>query len=302
MTDLGDSTAPAPDLKPAIVRVERLNPLPLAIAAVVLGGTLIVAALVVSRRSATAPVPPPPAPVNTEPGFLARPPEPAHASAAPAPTQEEILAALEAQRSTWGPPATEPTSAPDEYDRYPEATSPAPPPAPRDPGREAFDRALRSPLSVEPPTAAPAPPSHGGLLDEMGIPHDSTVMQPPSLRDLVEASFPAKPGGGGEASALPGASASAGSSPALREAPREVLAHFDPAAGAGRTRVRAGTLIPALLATGVNSDLPGDVLAQVERNVYDEAQRRVLIPRGARLLGRYENQVALGQNRLLVAW
>ena len=66
--------------------------------------------------------------------------------------------------------------------------------------------------------------------------------------------------------------------------------------------VAAGTLIPALLLTAVNSDLPGPLLAQVSRDVYDGQQLAVVVPRGTRLLGRYEDQVAAGQRRLLVAW
>jgi type IV secretion system protein VirB10 len=69
------------------------------------------------------------------------------------------------------------------------------------------------------------------------------------------------------------------------------------------TQLDAGSLIPAVLATGINSDLPGDLVAQVSRDVYDSrTERQVLIPKGSRLLGRYQNQVAAGQQRLLVAW
>ncbi|HVT17862.1 MAG TPA: TrbI/VirB10 family protein [Thermoanaerobaculia bacterium] len=70
----------------------------------------------------------------------------------------------------------------------------------------------------------------------------------------------------------------------------------------GPTTLPAGSLIPALLLTEVNSDLPGNLLAQVSRNVYDGRQERVLVPQGSRLLGRYDSQVAVGQRRLLVAW
>jgi type IV secretion system protein VirB10 len=67
--------------------------------------------------------------------------------------------------------------------------------------------------------------------------------------------------------------------------------------------LRAGTLIPALLITGITSDLPGDIVGQVSRDVYDSrSQRILLIPRGSRLIGTYDNQVAAGQGRLLVAW
>jgi type IV secretory pathway VirB10-like protein len=67
--------------------------------------------------------------------------------------------------------------------------------------------------------------------------------------------------------------------------------------------VREGTLVEAYLITGVHSDLPGEVIAQVSRNVYDsETQQVLLVPRGTRLIGTYDNQVAVDQSRLLVAW
>ncbi|MES2137375.1 MAG: TrbI/VirB10 family protein [Pseudomonadota bacterium] len=65
----------------------------------------------------------------------------------------------------------------------------------------------------------------------------------------------------------------------------------------------AGTVIPASLTTGLNSDLPGMVLAQVTENVRDSATgRTVLIPQGARLMGRYDSVVSYGQRRALVVW
>jgi type IV secretion system protein VirB10 len=65
----------------------------------------------------------------------------------------------------------------------------------------------------------------------------------------------------------------------------------------------AGTIIPSSLITGLNSDLPGTVLAQVTEPVRDSATgRTVLIPQGARLIGSYDNVVAFGQRRALVTW
>lgn len=65
----------------------------------------------------------------------------------------------------------------------------------------------------------------------------------------------------------------------------------------------AGTLIPAALLSGINSDLPGQVIAHVTETVYDSATGRyVLIPQGTRLMGRYDSQVAFGQRRLLLVW
>jgi type IV secretory pathway VirB10-like protein len=67
--------------------------------------------------------------------------------------------------------------------------------------------------------------------------------------------------------------------------------------------VQAGTLVSALLITEINSDLPGQVLAQIARDVYDtRSQRTLLIPSGAKLIGTYEDQVPVGRDRLLVAW
>jgi type IV secretory pathway VirB10-like protein len=95
------------------------------------------------------------------------------------------------------------------------------------------------------------------------------------------------------------AAARAVASTANRE-PGEIPVVFHPAAAG--TTLAAGTLIPALLETEINSDLPGSLLAQVSRDVYDLHQRSVVVPRGTRLLGAYQNQVAVGQRRLLVAW
>ena len=65
----------------------------------------------------------------------------------------------------------------------------------------------------------------------------------------------------------------------------------------------AGTVIPASLVTGLNSDLPGLVLAQVTEHVRDSATgRAVLIPQGSRLVGSYDSVVAYGQRRALLVW
>ena len=67
--------------------------------------------------------------------------------------------------------------------------------------------------------------------------------------------------------------------------------------------VMAGTVIPASLITGVNSDLPGTVIAQVTQNVHDTVTGQyLLIPQGARLIGRYDSVIAFGQSRALLVW
>ena len=67
--------------------------------------------------------------------------------------------------------------------------------------------------------------------------------------------------------------------------------------------LKAGTLLPCVLISGINSDLPGNMIAQISENVWDTATGRyLLIPRGSRLIGTYDNQVAYGQSRVLVMW
>ena len=68
-------------------------------------------------------------------------------------------------------------------------------------------------------------------------------------------------------------------------------------------QLMAGALIPASLITGLNSDLPGTVIAQVTQNVYDSVRgHHLLIPQGSRLIGRYQSEVSFGQDRALIVW
>ena len=67
--------------------------------------------------------------------------------------------------------------------------------------------------------------------------------------------------------------------------------------------VMAGSILPAVLISGINSDLPGPILAQVSQNVLDSATgRSVLIPQGSRLIGAYQNASTYGQQRVQIAW
>ncbi|EKN9355945.1 TPA: TrbI/VirB10 family protein [Pseudomonas aeruginosa] len=68
-------------------------------------------------------------------------------------------------------------------------------------------------------------------------------------------------------------------------------------------QVMAGTVIAGALVTGIKSDLPGDVIATVTEPVYDTATGKfLLIPQGARILGKYNSQVSYGQSRVQVVW
>lgn len=67
--------------------------------------------------------------------------------------------------------------------------------------------------------------------------------------------------------------------------------------------LQAGSIISAALITGIRSDLPGQITAQVTQHVYDSPTGRILlIPQGSRLVGDYDADVAFGQSRILLAW
>jgi len=67
--------------------------------------------------------------------------------------------------------------------------------------------------------------------------------------------------------------------------------------------VQAGSVISAALITGIRSDLPGQITAQVTENVFDSPTgRSLLIPQGTRVIGIYDSQIALGQSRVLLVW
>ncbi|WP_441293545.1 TrbI/VirB10 family protein [Chromohalobacter israelensis] len=68
-------------------------------------------------------------------------------------------------------------------------------------------------------------------------------------------------------------------------------------------QVMAGTVIAAVLVTGIKSDLPGDVIATVTEPVYDTATgQHLLVPQGSRILGRYNSKVSYEQSRVQVVW
>lgn len=79
------------------------------------------------------------------------------------------------------------------------------------------------------------------------------------------------------------------------------LQRIEPASSAAV--LQAGSIIPAALITGIRSDQPGLVTAQVTANVFDSLTgRHLLIPQGARLIGDYQSDVGFGQRRVLLAW
>jgi type IV secretion system protein VirB10 len=177
----------------------------------------------------------------------------------------------------------------------------------------AYRAALASPLLLLSPAPTPAPSAR---TDTTAVtPLATEEQQLLSLGDSVLRAA-ARSGGGGSGSgaggggAVPGPASAVGArhgaflhaASGTQAAPRAAAQARLEGPGSPYT-LRAGTLIPGVLLTGINSDLPGDVLAQVSRDVYDsEQQQALLIPKGTRLLGTYDHPVAAGEVRLLVAW
>jgi type IV secretion system protein VirB10 len=87
------------------------------------------------------------------------------------------------------------------------------------------------------------------------------------------------------------------------EADRRTVAPDRVAAPASPYVLQAGAVISAALITGIRSDLPGQITAQVTENIFDSPTGRVLlVPQGTRVIGQYDNNVQFGQSRVLLVW
>lgn len=120
---------------------------------------------------------------------------------------------------------------------------------------------------------------------------------------VASGSAPADPSG--QVGAQPGATSDQGAKRAFlaRESSQRTVSVERLTAPASPNIVQAGSIIAAALITGIRSDLPGQIAAQVTQNVYDSPTGRILlIPQGARLIGEYDSEVAAGQTRVLLAW
>jgi type IV secretion system protein VirB10 len=86
-------------------------------------------------------------------------------------------------------------------------------------------------------------------------------------------------------------------------ADRRTVAPDRIAAPASPNILQAGAVISAALITGIRSDLPGQITAQVTENIYDSPTGRILlVPQGTRIIGQYDNNVQFGQSRVLLVW
>ncbi len=168
------------------------------------------------------------------------------------------------------------------------AAGPAPPPKPVDPAvQQARDQAAAARTANPLFSGGGGPPPAPSELAQ-GFAPAAPLPAPPAPTQAADVQ-PAN-GQGGKRQFLAGAKADDYLASPLRgpESPWEV---------------KAGTIISAALITAINSDLPGEIIAQVTEPVYDHVTgRTVLIPQGSKLIGQYDSQVAYGQERALIAW
>lgn len=159
---------------------------------------------------------------------------------------------------------------------------------------QANDAAFDSPITVD--LGSVSTQIQGETSGPSGNQGGST--RPPSAMDLYAAAMEAGFGGATDANAQ--AAKESFFNQDIRDLgylPNPVVAQFSP------YELKRGSVIPATLVTGINSDLPGRITAQVSQNVYDSATgRHLLIPQGSKLFGRYDSKVTFGQNRVLVIW
>ena len=215
-----------------------------------------------------------------------------HASRLPAPTGERWFDKVPDREPLAQPASTAPAPAP----ALPQASAP-PAKTLTDGKLEAQRRARALRAAMAAPIAAVALEARSGMARGGGSERPATRTESAQTPAAIV-----------PAAALAAAqAATAGLPPAPRAAfpppdrPEVLPAALRPPAS--RYEVKAGTIIPAVLVTGVNSDLPGQLIAQVREPVFDtESGQHLLVPQGARLIGLYDHHVAYGQERVLVTW
>jgi len=191
-------------------------------------------------------------------------------------------------------------------------------------GDEQAQTVVPPPAAPQAAIAPPTPEQQAAIAAVPGAPPDPAPMPvlaaPPMIAPMPVANPYASPAMVFDAGALPAAVAAvaapageaqqAGSPPAsgsaadfasrvggVGGAPASATASFDP-----KTTVTQGTMIPAVLETAINTDVPGYVRAVVSQDVRSFDGTRILVPRSSRLIGQYQSGLQAGQKRAYVIW
>jgi type IV secretion system protein VirB10 len=187
------------------------------------------------------------------------------------------------------------------------AVAPASPAQPVQPVQPPVDPAQAqpaAPVALQPdPAPMPVYSGNPGAASMPAVnPYNSpiTVFDGSTARGLRVAEPPSAPPPGtppGAAGGTGGAAAFASSIGGVGGGPAQARAMSNPS-----TTVTEGTLIPAILETAINTDVPGYVRAVVNQDVRSFDGKRVLVPRSTRLIGQYRAGVEQGQRRAYVIW
>ena len=180
------------------------------------------------------------------------------------------------------------------------------PPLPGDLGRPILSagQANSAPGIGAPGVAAPGAPTSPGpspeqqaLAQERESARTSHLFSQDAQGAPADAPAAAPPGSAANAGEAGEGSSSAAASPAGDVNPARLQPPASPFV------IQAGAVIPAALLTGLRSDLPGQVIAQVTQNLYDSLTGRILLaPQGSKLIGTYDSQLVFGQSRVFLAW
>ncbi len=184
----------------------------------------------------------------------------------------------------------------------PAQAAPAPVPAPEVETAAAVPATVEEPAPVPQPEPVLAQPPQEGLQTGINAYSSPTLVFDAGILPSTAANIAA-----GEAGAVPGegpvvpGSGSAGDFAAriggVGGGPALAAQTFDPA-----TTVTQGTMIPAVLETAINTDVPGYVRAVVSQDVRSYDGSRILVPRSSRLVGQYQSGLQSGQRRAYVIW
>ncbi len=179
-----------------------------------------------------------------------------------------------------------------------------------------LEEAMRSRTSVQ--VGAPRSSAVRPVANAAGVSRDETLAQIAAIQQQIETQARESPSdayqarlrllqGSGDAVSQRSAEAPAGNKDFMQfgASAQEDRWRLGSGVQPPRTRfeLRAGAVLPAILISGINSDLPGQIMGQVSQDVFDTATGKwKLIPQGAKVIGRYSSDVAYGQARVLIAW
>ena len=190
------------------------------------------------------------------------------------------------------PSAQQSVSQPSTSTVVPRVTSVAAPPA--------YSQPYQIPSSVSAaPAAVSAPAAPSSSSGESSNSEESVADR---LKDRLTSAISFAIGSSGSNDSSGGSSTSGGSDSSSSPSATTSVATNNTYSGASENTLTAGTVIPAMLLTGINTDVPGQVKAQIMADVYDYSGTNLILPAGSQVLGSYTGGASNGNNRIQVTF